>query len=65
MAASRSHLDARTPLLMAVMTLAIYIGLAMVLSTALGLAGLALANSVAFSTEAIVMLAILRWRQII
>ncbi len=60
-----AHLDARTPLLMAVMTLGIYIGLAVVLSPGMGLAGLALANSLAFSTEAVVMLAILRWRQII
>ena len=48
-----AHLDARTPLLMAVMTLSLYVVLAMVLSPVMGLAGLALANSLAFSTEAI------------
>ncbi|MEP7357288.1 MAG: lipid II flippase MurJ, partial [Anaerolineales bacterium] len=60
-----AHLDARTPLLMAVMTLGLYILLALVFSPMMGLAGLALANSLAFSTEAVVMLVILRWRQII
>lgn len=60
-----AHLDARTPLLMAVMTLALYISLAVLLMPRLGLAGLALANSLAFSTEALVMLALLRWRKIL
>ena len=60
-----AHLDARTPLLMAVLTLGLYVLLAVGLSQGLGLAGLALANSLAFSTEAVVMLVILRRRRII
>jgi putative peptidoglycan lipid II flippase len=60
-----AHLDARTPLLMALMTLGLYIALAIGLTPVMGLGGLALANSLAFTVEAIVMLAILRWRQII
>ena len=60
-----AHLDARTPLLMAVLTLGLYVLLAVGLSQGLGLAGLALANSLAFSTEAVVMLVILKRRRII
>jgi putative peptidoglycan lipid II flippase len=60
-----AHKDARTPLLLAAVTLALYVGLGLALSPALGFAGLALANSLAFTTEAGLMLLILyRWRRL-
>jgi putative peptidoglycan lipid II flippase len=60
-----AHQDARTPLLLAAVTLALYVGLGMALSPGLGFAGLALANSLAFTTEAALMLVILYRRRLI
>lgn len=60
-----AHHDARTPLWLAAMTLGLYVVLGLGLSRALGFAGLALANSLAFSAEAIAMLAILYRRRIL
>jgi putative peptidoglycan lipid II flippase len=58
-----AHFDARTPLLLAALTLVVYVGLGLILTrTSLGFAGLALANSLAYSTEAVVMWALL-WRR--
>ena len=60
-----AHKDAHTPLLLAAVTLALYVGLGAALSPVLGFAGLALANSLAFTTEAGLMLLILyRWRRL-
>jgi putative peptidoglycan lipid II flippase len=60
-----AHQDARTPLLLAALTLAVFVGLGLALIPALGFAALALANSLAFSFEAVVMLAILYRRRIL
>ena len=60
-----AHQDARTPLLLAAVTLALYVGLGVALSPGLGFAGLALANSLAFTTEAVLMLVILYRRRLI
>jgi putative peptidoglycan lipid II flippase len=55
--------DARTPLLLSALTLVLFVVLSVGLTPALGLAGLALANSVAFTTEAGLMLLILYRRR--
>jgi putative peptidoglycan lipid II flippase len=60
-----AHQDARTPLWLAAVTLALYVGLGYALSRWLGFAGLALANSLAFSVEAGLMLSILYRRRIL
>ena len=60
-----AHQDARTPLFLAALTLALYIAFGMALTPRLNFAGLALANSLAFTTEAIVMLFILHRRNIL
>ena len=60
-----AHQDARTPLWLAAVTLGLYVGLGVVLSEWMGFAGLALANSLAFSTEAALMLVILYRRKIL
>ncbi|MCC6190590.1 MAG: murein biosynthesis integral membrane protein MurJ [Anaerolineales bacterium] len=60
-----AHQDARTPLALAAVTLALYLGLGYGLSQVLGFAGLALANSLAFSAEAGLMLLILYRRRIL
>jgi putative peptidoglycan lipid II flippase len=61
-----AHQDARTPLWLAALTLALYVILGRVLiETPLGFAGLALANSAAFTVEAALMLALLRRRAIV
>ena len=61
-----AHQDARTPLWLAAVTLAIFIGAGVLLTkTSLGFAGLALANAVAFSVEAALMLLILYRRRIL
>jgi putative peptidoglycan lipid II flippase len=60
-----AHQDARTPLLLAAVTLALYVGLGVALSPGLGFAGLALANSLAFTTEAGLMLLILYRRRLL
>ena len=61
-----AHKDARTPLLLAGVTLALYLVLARVLvGASLGFAGLALANAIAFSVEAALMLVILARRRIL
>lgn len=61
-----AHQDARTPLWLAALTLALYVGLGWALiATPLGFAGLALANTVAFTVEAGLMLGILRRRGIL
>jgi putative peptidoglycan lipid II flippase len=57
--------DARTPLLLSVITLLVFIVLGVALSPWLGFAGLALANSLAFSVEAVLMLVILYRRRIL
>ncbi len=54
--------DARTPLIAAVLTLLLFAGLCAALIPRLGHAGIALANTVAFSLEALLLLFIL-WRQ--
>jgi putative peptidoglycan lipid II flippase len=60
-----AHQDARTPLWLAAITLAVYVGLGVALSEVMGFAGLALANSLAFSAEAALMLLILYRRRIL
>jgi putative peptidoglycan lipid II flippase len=60
-----AHRDARTPLLLAGLTLVLFVVLSVFLMQPMGFAGLALANSLAFSAEAVVMLAILRRRRIL
>jgi putative peptidoglycan lipid II flippase len=60
-----AHQDARTPLWLAAVTLGLYVGLGVALSEVMGFAGLALANSLAFSTEAALMLVILYRRKIL
>jgi putative peptidoglycan lipid II flippase len=60
-----AHQDARTPLLLAAFTLALYVGLGVALTRGMGFAGLALANSLAFSAEAAAMFLILRRRGIV
>jgi putative peptidoglycan lipid II flippase len=60
-----AHQDALTPLVLAAMTLGLYVALSIVLMPTLDFAGLALANSLAFTTEAVVMLIILRRRGIL
>jgi putative peptidoglycan lipid II flippase len=60
-----AHLDARTPLFLAALTLALYIAFGMALTPRLNFAGLALANSLAFTTEALLMLFVLRRRRIL
>jgi putative peptidoglycan lipid II flippase len=60
-----AHQDAVTPLALAALTLGLYITFGLVLTPRLGFAGLALANSLAFSTEAVLMLIILRRRKIL
>jgi putative peptidoglycan lipid II flippase len=60
-----AHQDARTPLLMAALTLGLYIALGLALPPRLNFAGLALANSLAFTAEAVIMLLILRRRRIL
>ena len=60
-----AHQDARTPLFLAALTLSLYIVFGTALTPRLNFAGLALANSLAFTTEAIVMLFILHRRNIL
>ena len=60
-----AHKDALTPLALAALTFIIYLGLGARLTPRLGFTGLALANSLAFSTEALLMLVILRRRKVI
>ncbi|MBF8285409.1 MAG: conserved rane protein of unknown function [Anaerolineales bacterium] len=60
-----AHQDARTPLFLAALTLSLYIVFGTALTPQLNFAGLALANSLAFTTEAIVMLFILHRRNIL
>jgi len=60
-----AHQDARTPLWLAAVTLALYVGLGVMLSEVMGFAGLALANSLAFTTEATLMLVILYRRRVL
>jgi putative peptidoglycan lipid II flippase len=60
-----AHQDARTPVWLAAITLLLYVGLGYGLSQRLGFAGLALANSLAFSTEAALMIFILYRRRIL
>jgi putative peptidoglycan lipid II flippase len=60
-----TYKDARTPLLLSVITLLVFIVLGVALSPWLGFAGLALANSLAFSVEAVLMLVILYRRRIL
>lgn len=60
-----AHQDARTPLFLAALTLALYIAFGMALTPRLNFAGLALANSLAFTSEALLMLFVLRRRRIL
>ena len=60
-----AHQDARTPLGLAAVTLLLYVVLGYGLSQAMGFAGLALANRLAFSAEAALMLIILYRRRIL
>lgn len=60
-----AHQDARTPLWLAAFTCALFIGLGYTLTPRLGIAGLPLANTVAFTAEAILMLIILYRRRIL
>lgn len=61
-----AHQDARTPLWLAALTLALYLLLGrLLIQTPLGFAGLALANTIAFSVEAALMLLILYRRRIL
>ncbi len=57
--------DARTPLVLAGITLAVFVTLGLLLTRVLGFAGLALANSAAFSLEAALMLWLLRRRDML
>ncbi len=54
--------DARTPLYAAALNAAVYIVLAVLLSRMLGFAGIALANSIAFTSEALLLLWLLSRR---
>jgi putative peptidoglycan lipid II flippase len=60
-----AYMDARTPLALAAVTLGLYVVLGVALSSRMGFAGLALANSLAFTVEAGLMLLILYRRRII
>ncbi len=60
-----AHKDARTPLLLSAVTLVLFVGLGAALSPVSGVAGLALANSVAFTTEAVLMSVILYRRRLL
>ena len=60
-----AHQDARTPAWLAGVTLAVYALLAVGLSGWIGYPGLALANSLAFTTEAVLFLVILYRRRIL
>jgi len=60
-----AYQDARTPLLLSAVTLIIFVGLGVALSPGLGFASLALANSVAFTTEALLMGLILYRRRLL
>ncbi len=60
-----AHQDARTPLRLAVLTLGLYIALGLALAPMLSFTALALANSLAFTVEAIIMLLILHHRNIL
>jgi putative peptidoglycan lipid II flippase len=60
-----AHQDARTPLWLAAVTLGLFVALGYVLSEVMGFAGLALANSLAFSAEAALMVVILYRRRIL
>lgn len=60
-----AHQEARTPLILATLTLGLYVVLALALTPYLDFAGLALANSLAFTTEALIMLFILHRRRIL
>lgn len=54
--------DARTPFFAAWGTLLLFLGLCFALVPVLGHGGIALANSIAFTTEGLVLFAILQWR---
>jgi len=60
-----AHQEVRTPLILAALTLGLFIVLALALTPFLNFAGLALANSLAFTTEALLMLFILHHRKIL
>jgi putative peptidoglycan lipid II flippase len=57
-----AHQDARTPLYLAALNVLVYLILAIGLSQTLGANGIALANSIAFTLEAIALLVLLRMR---
>jgi putative peptidoglycan lipid II flippase len=57
-----AHQDARTPLYLAALNVLVYLILAIGLSQTLGANGIALANSIAFTSEAVLLLYLLRRR---
>lgn len=60
-----AHQDAYTPLFLSILTLALFVTFGLAFAPALGFASLALANSLAFTVEALLMLVILYRRRII
>lgn len=57
--------DAKTPLFTALITAGIFLVLCIVLTRSMGFAGIALANTLAFSTEALLLLGILRFQHMV
>lgn len=60
-----AHQDAYTPMFLAILTLVLFVTFGLAFAPRLGFASLALANSLAFTTEAFVMLFILYRRKIL
>jgi putative peptidoglycan lipid II flippase len=60
-----AHQDAYTPMFLAILTLALFVAFSLAFAPMLGFASLALANSLAFTVEALLMLFILYRRRII
>jgi len=60
-----AHQDAYTPMFLAILTLVLFVSLSLALAPLLGFASLALANSLAFTIEALLMLFILYRRKIL
>jgi len=60
-----AYQDVRTPLFTAALTLALFVSFSLLLLPRLGFAALALANSLAFTVEALLMLFILYRRRIL
>ena len=60
-----AHQDARTPLLLAALTFGLFVAFSLLFTPVLSFAALALANTLAFTAEALLMLFILRRRNIL